>query len=50
MNLKYRDNNLLRFEWIEPQGVRIVFVNVSRIKPVLYPSWFNFFDGVKKYA
>ena len=27
MILKYRDKELLRFEWIEPQGVRIVSVN-----------------------
>ena len=27
MILKHRDKELLRFEWIEPQGVRIVSVN-----------------------
>ena len=27
MILKHRDKELLRFEWIEPQGVRIVPVN-----------------------
>ena len=27
MILKHRDNELLRFEWIEPQGVRIVSAN-----------------------
>ena len=27
MVLKHRDKELLRFEWIEPQGVRIVPVN-----------------------
>ena len=27
MVLKHRDKELLRFEWIEPQGVRIVSVN-----------------------
>ena len=27
MILKHRDRELLRFEWIEPQGVRIVSVN-----------------------
>jgi hypothetical protein len=26
MILKHRDKELLRFEWIEPQGVRIVSV------------------------
>ena len=29
MILKHRDRKLLRFEWIEPDGVRIVFVNES---------------------
>jgi hypothetical protein len=27
MILKHRDKELLRFEWIEPQGVRIVSIN-----------------------
>ena len=27
MILKHRDKNMLRFEWLEPQGVRIVSVN-----------------------
>lgn len=27
MVLKHRDKELLRFEWIEPQGVRIVWEN-----------------------
>ena len=27
MILKHRDKELLRFEWIEPQGVRIASVN-----------------------
>lgn len=27
MILKHRDKELLRFEWLEPQGVRIVSVN-----------------------
>lgn len=27
MILKHRDKDLLRFEWLEPQGVRIVSVN-----------------------
>lgn len=29
MILKHRDKDLLRFEWLEPQGVRIVSVNES---------------------
>ena len=29
MILKHRDRKLLRFEWIEPDGVRIVSVNES---------------------
>ena len=33
MVLKHRDKELLRFEWIEPQGVRIVSVN-NRIRRV----------------
>ena len=27
MRLKHRNKELLRYEWIEPQGVRIVSVN-----------------------
>jgi len=27
MVLKHRDRELLRFEWCEPQGVRVVSVN-----------------------
>ena len=27
MVLRHRDRELLRFEWVEPQGVRVVFVN-----------------------
>ena len=30
MILKHRDKDLLRFEWLEPQGVRIVSVNESK--------------------
>ena len=30
MILKHRDKELLRFEWIEPQGVRIVSVSVQK--------------------
>ena len=32
MILKHRDRELLRFEWIEPQGVRIVSVNDAERK------------------
>ena len=36
MILKHRDRELLRFEWIEPNGVRIVSVNEteSRFLPL----------------
>ena len=27
MVLRHRDRELLRFEWVEPQGVRVVSVN-----------------------
>ena len=27
MILKHRDRELLRFEWVEPQGVRVLSVN-----------------------
>ena len=30
MILKHRDKELLRFEWIEPQGVRIVSVSEQK--------------------
>jgi len=30
--LKHRDRELLRFEWIEPQGVRVVSVNDAERK------------------
>jgi hypothetical protein len=29
MILKHRDKGLLRFKWVEPQGVRVVSVNES---------------------
>ena len=32
MILKHRDKELLRFEWVEPQGVRVVSVNESERK------------------
>ena len=32
MILKHRDRELLRFEWIEPQGVRVVSINESERK------------------
>jgi predicted HTH transcriptional regulator len=32
MILKHRDKELLRFEWIEPQGIRIVSVNEASSK------------------
>ena len=32
MILKHRDRELLRFEWLEPQGVRVVSVNESERK------------------
>ena len=32
MVLKHRDRELLRFEWVEPQGVRIVSVNKAERK------------------
>ena len=32
MILKHRDMDLLRFEWVEPQGVRVVSVNESERK------------------
>ena len=32
MVLKHRDRELLRFEWLEPQGVRVVSVNESERK------------------
>ena len=33
MRLKHRNKELLRYEWIEPQGVRIVSVN-NRIRRI----------------
>ena len=40
MILKHRDRELLRFEWIEPNGVRIVSVNEteSRFLPLDFKS------------
>ena len=32
MTLKHRDRELLRFEWVEPQGVRVVSVNDAERK------------------
>jgi len=32
MILKHRDRELLRFEWVEPQGVRVLSVNESERK------------------
>ena len=32
MVLKHRDKELLRFEWIEPQGVHVVSVNDAERK------------------
>lgn len=32
MILKHRDKEILRFEWLEPQGVRIVEVNESELR------------------
>ena len=32
MILKHRDKDLLRFEWLEPQGVRIVSVDESKLR------------------
>ena len=29
MILKHRDKELLRFEWVEPQGVRVVSINAD---------------------
>ena len=40
MILKHRDRELLRFEWIEPNGVHIVSVNEteSRFLPLDFKS------------
>ena len=40
MILKHRDRELLRFEWIEPEGVRIVSVNETEscFLPIDYRS------------
>ena len=32
MILRHRDRELLRFEWVEPQGVRVVSVNEAERK------------------
>ena len=32
MVLRHRDRELLRFEWVEPQGVRVLSVNESERK------------------
>ena len=30
MILKHRDRELLRFDWVEPQGVRVVWEVISK--------------------
>ena len=39
MILKHRDRELLRFEWIEPQGVRVPSVNEAERKFLPLGYW-----------
>ena len=44
MVLRHRDRELLRFEWVEPQGVRVVSVNEALADPRFADIFF--FDAV----
>ena len=44
MILRHRDRELLRFEWVEPQGVRVVSVNEALADPRFADIFF--FDAV----